>query len=112
MSWLRKDYVLHNDLLPPGRQGLKQSVAMMRDTFPAFGGRVEDLVVEGERVACRWIRYSLHEGDFMDILGTGQEVTIKGTNLYRLVDGKVVEEWLEFDLFGLMRQIGAISMPK
>lgn len=106
------DYVLHNGLLPPGRQGLKQSVAMLRDTFPAFGGRVEDLVAEGERVACRWIRYSLHEGDFMDMPGTGQEVTIKGTNIYRLVNNQVVEEWLEFDLFGLMRQVGAIPMPE
>jgi predicted ester cyclase len=106
------DYMLHNGMLPPGREGLKQSVVMMRESFPAFGGSVEDLIAEGDRVACRWIRYSLHEGEFMDIPGTGKEVTIKGTNVYRLVDGKVVEEWIELDLFGLMQQIGAISVTK
>ena len=105
------DYVLHNGLLPPGRQGLKQAVAMMQDTFPAFGGRVDDLIVEGDRVACRWVRYSLHDGEFMDTPATGKEVTIKGISIYRLVDHKVVEEWLEIDLFDLLRQIGAISMP-
>jgi predicted ester cyclase len=106
------DYVLHHCLFPSGCQGLKQAVAMMRDTFPAFGGRVDDLITEGDRVACRWVRYSLHEGEFMDTPATGQEVTIKGISIYRLVDYKVVEEWLEIDLFDLLRQIGAITMPK
>jgi predicted ester cyclase len=106
------DYVLHNDLLPSGREGLKQAVVMMRETFPAFGGRLEDVIAEKDRVACRWIRYSLHDGEFMDVSPTGKEVTIKGTNVYRLVEGKVVEEWIELDLFGLMRQIGVSSMPK
>jgi predicted SnoaL-like aldol condensation-catalyzing enzyme len=31
------DYMLHNGMLPPGREGLKQSVVMMRESFPAFG---------------------------------------------------------------------------
>ncbi len=106
------DYILHNGMLPPGRQGLKQTVIMMRETFPAYGGKVEDLVAEGDRAACRWIRYSLHDGDFMNVSPTGKEVTITGMNIYRFVDNKVVEEWIEFDMFGLMRQVGAIPSPE
>ena len=111
-EWVAADYVLHSSLFPANCWGLKQAVTLLRDAFPAFGGRVDDVIAAGDRVACRWIRYSLHDGEFMNVAATGREVTIKGMTIYRLDHHKVVEEWLEIDLFDLMRQIGAISLPE
>jgi hypothetical protein len=32
-------------------------------------------------------------------------------DLYRVVDGKVVEEWTEFSALSLLAQLGAFSIP-
>jgi predicted ester cyclase len=47
----------------------------------------------------------------MGIPPTGKEVTFGGNDIYRLVDGKIAEEWAQFDALGLMQQLGAVFLP-
>lgn len=52
-------------------------------------------VAEGEKVYVRWkARASLK---------SGKQGEINGTDLLRIVDGKIVENWPLFDALGLMR---------
>ena len=102
------DYALHNPFLPSNRSGLKQSVIMMHETFPAFRGEVHDAFASDDRAVVRWTRYCIHRGEFMGMPPTSYEVTLRGVTICRFEGSKVVEEWVEFDMFGLLRQIGAI----
>lgn len=105
---IAEDYALHNPFLPSNRAGLKQSVIMMHETFPAFRGEVHDAFATGDRAMARWTRYCIHRGEFMGVPATNYELTMRGISICRFEAGRVVEEWVEFDMFGLLRQIGAI----
>jgi predicted ester cyclase len=44
----------------------------------------------------------------MGMPATGRDVTIAGITVSRCRDGMIVEEWEVSDVFGLLRQIGAV----
>ena len=94
--------------LPPGREGLKELVRFYETAFPGSQLMVEDQVAEGDRVVTRYSVRGTHKGDFAGLPPTGKEVTGSGITIDRIEGGKIVESWNEFDLFGLMQQLGVI----
>ena len=49
-----------------------------------------------------------HKQDFMGIPATGKHATLTGVSIYRILGGKIEEEWNLADTPGLMRQLGGI----
>jgi steroid delta-isomerase-like uncharacterized protein len=88
-----------------GRESFK---ARARAVQAAVGDRsvvVDDLVVDGDRIAWRWTLTGKHVGPFLDVQPTGKSVTLRGVNFQRVRDGVVVEHWTLADLAGLARQL-------
>ena len=50
--------------LPPGREGMKQFVAMYRNAFPDLQSTVDDQIAEGDKILNRWSSKSTHSGVF------------------------------------------------
>lgn len=94
-----------------GIEGLKQFFAMMDSGFPDFHVTVEDLIAEGDRVAVRFIFNGTHQGEFMGIAPTGEQVTMQGIDILRIADSRIVELWGQEDMLGMMQQLGAIPAP-
>ncbi len=46
----------------------------------------------------------------MGIPPTGKQVTMSGIAIYRLVDGKIVEQWGVNDMLGLLQQLGVVPI--
>jgi len=44
----------------------------------------------------------------MGVEPTGREIVLRGINLFRVVDGKIVERWGRLDNLGLMQQLGLV----
>jgi predicted ester cyclase len=44
----------------------------------------------------------------MGIGPTGKQVTVSGLTLSRLANGKVIEEYTNWDTFGMMEQLGVV----
>ena len=44
----------------------------------------------------------------MGIAPSGNRVTVSGTSIERIVDGRIVETWDSYDALGMMQQRGAI----
>jgi predicted ester cyclase len=44
----------------------------------------------------------------MGIGPTGKQVTVSGLTLSRLVSGKVIEEYTNWDTFGMMQQLDVV----
>lgn len=76
--------------------------------FAAFSDievTVDDQIAEGDRVASRVSMRCTHSGEYQGIPPAGARVVITYLDIARVRDGKVVEEWAEFDLLGILRQL-------
>jgi steroid delta-isomerase-like uncharacterized protein len=105
------DYIGHDPERPVPRrvEDLKQGlVGLLGKVFPDAHYSIEDLVAEGDLVVWNWNFRATHEGDLMGIPPTGKLVSFSGVNIFRMLDGKVVEEWVYRDTIGLLRQLGAL----
>jgi predicted ester cyclase len=104
------DYVGHYSGIPGpirGREALKQLFAAY---LAAFDIHVtpEFLIAEGDMVVVHDTNRLKHTGAFQGIPPTGRELSLTSTDIYRIVDGKIVEQWLETDVTGLMQQLGVL----
>lgn len=91
-----------------GPTGWLKAVEVMRSGFPDVQWTLEELVVEGEKVAARYTMRGTHEGDFFGVPATGRQIAIQTMNFYAMANGKIVGERGQPDLMGLMQQIGAV----
>jgi steroid delta-isomerase-like uncharacterized protein len=108
------DHVNHDPTLPDiptGPEGQKQIVNLYRGAFTNAHLSVEDQLAEGDMVVTRWTGSGTHQGEFMGVAPTGNQVTITGITINRISDGKIVESWSNYDALGMMQQIGAVPEP-
>jgi steroid delta-isomerase-like uncharacterized protein len=108
---IAEDYVLYSPTAPEpwhGPNGLRRSLAPFRAAFPDLRVRIEDQIAEDDKVATRWTFTGRHDGEFFGIPPTGKHVTVTGISIERVADGRIVEDRMELDALGLMRQLGAI----
>jgi steroid delta-isomerase-like uncharacterized protein len=84
--------------LPPGTEGLKQTITTYRTAFPDLQATVDDIFAEGDRVAYRWSTRGTHLGDWLGISPTGYHMAATGITVFRIAGGKVVEGWTSMDL--------------
>jgi steroid delta-isomerase-like uncharacterized protein len=105
-----KDLVIHAPSQEiRGREGAKQYITMLRTAFPDLHFAIEDQIAEGDMVVTRWTARGTHKGQFQNLPATGREIRLVGTDIDRMVDGRVVECWAHVDELGLMQQLGAIG---
>jgi predicted ester cyclase len=94
-----------------GIEELRAAVHRIRETFPDLHIEVEQLLAEDDLVAARWTATGTHTGPLAGIAATGSAVRWGGTDLYRLVDGRVVEWWRNDDFVWLLHQLGRDLIP-
>ena len=97
--------------LAPGREGYQQFLQLYWAAFPDLQLTIEDQVAEGDKVVTRWTWRGTHRGEFQGIPPTGAQVTLTGMNIDRIVGGRIVERWVQFDGVGLLQQLGALATP-
>jgi predicted ester cyclase len=108
------NWVNHDPSLPPlkGLDGARELIGMWKAAFSDMKVSVEDSVTEGDRVAVRFVVSGRHSGPFMGIAPTGKQIKVSGTGIFRVVDGKSTDNWVNFDALGLLQQLGATSIPQ
>jgi len=89
-----------------GIEAVKESVTRMRVAMPDFYSIIEDIVAEGDRVAC-YIKWGgTHKGPMMNIPPTGKNVKLTQIDMYRIENGKVIERRVAGDRLSLLEQLG------
>lgn len=91
-----------------GTQMFRQVMQGWRAAFPDADLVIEEEVAEGDKVALRWSFSGTHQGNLLGIPATGKKVKWTGITIYRIINGKVVEEKGEEDFLGFLRQIGLV----
>jgi len=84
----------------------------LRKAFPDVSLALEDLVVEGDRVAARMTMRGTHSGEYLGIKPTGRTVKVTGFEISKTRDGKYAETWGLLDIFSLLNQLGVQEMPR
>jgi len=95
-----------------GIEALKQGIFELRTAFPDISIAVEDVVVEGDKVAARFTMRGTHSGEYLGIKPTGRTVEVNSFEISRTRDGKYAETWGVLDLFSLLTQLGIKEMPQ
>jgi steroid delta-isomerase-like uncharacterized protein len=105
-------FVDHNPLPGQARgiEGVKQASGIYRAAFPDARIKVEDVIAEGDKVVIRWTGRGMHRGEFLGNPPSGKQVDLRGISIFRVVNGKIVEQWSELNLFDIMQQIRSISV--
>jgi len=96
----------------PGPRGIAAFADRIRTAFPDTDIVVEDAFGIDDKVAARWSATMTHSGDGVGVPATGKRVTITGMSIARIVDGKIVEGWDNWDRLAMLEQIGAYSPPE
>ncbi len=108
------DFVLYDP--PPGfphdREGFRQLFGTFRKAFPDLQVTFEQEFADGDYVIHRVYGTGTHKGEFQGIPPTGKQVKVKGIHIWRVVNGKAVENWVQLDLLGLMQQLGVVPTPE
>jgi len=107
------DYIDHAPL--PGQapvlEGAKQKWAMYVAAAPDMCITIEEMVAEGDKVAVRWIVDGTHRGELFGVPPTGNHLRFEGISICRLADGKIAEQFEQWDRLELMRQLGVAPTP-
>lgn len=94
--------------VPMDRAGWAQLTTVFKKGFPDQQTSTDDLLAEGDRVAARFTFRGTQQGEFQGIPPTGKSVTMTGMAVWRLVDGKIAEHWVETDALGMLQQLGVV----
>ena len=92
---------------PTDRAGFKAGVVAMRAAFPDLRAWCEDVIVGADRglVTVRWGASGTHRGAYLGFAPTGKTIAFRGIEIIRVVDGRVVERWGEWDGLDLVAQL-------
>lgn len=94
-----------------GPEAFKKYLMRAHSAVPDAAIESLDEIAEDDKVVVRWTVRGTHKGVFLGIPPTGKHLTWTGITIYRIADGKVVEERGEEDTLGLLQQLGVIPTP-
>ncbi len=93
-----------------GREAFKQRLDAYFSAFD-IDSKTDFVVAEGDMVVCRDTMRFKHTGPFLGVAPTGKEATITTNDIYHIVNGRIVEQWVEGNMPGLLQQLGILPMP-
>jgi steroid delta-isomerase-like uncharacterized protein len=107
-----KDFVnhgIHRDAT------LEEDQAALKGWHQAFSDITivpEKLIAEGDLVTIYWIARGTNTGTGNGLPATGKKAELAGITIWRIVDGKIKEEWSAFDQLSMMQQLGLLPPNK
>lgn len=107
---LASDFVFRNP--PVVARGLSEFKAMLdrvRGAFPDLHFTIHDELAEADKVAIRWSVTGTQRGAFFQHPASGKTIDVTGINIFRMVDGKIQEIWVNMDRLGEAAQLGWID---
>jgi predicted ester cyclase len=107
------DYKEHNDTVAafgPGVAGYQRFLGHLFAAFPDDRVEIELLTADGDLVSYRARESGTHKGEFLKIPATNKAATWTEIQFFRIKNGKVVEHWVDVDIFSWFQQLGIIPM--
>jgi predicted ester cyclase len=87
------------------KEGFKQFIYLLWKAFPDIIISFEEIIIEGNKVACRYNLSGTHKGEFADLLPTDKQFRVNGMTVFSFRDAKVIERWNLVDMKSLIEQL-------
>jgi predicted ester cyclase len=100
------DGIEHQRGHEPGVAGIHRLSTDLHRRLSALEIRVEDSVVDGDRVWLRSRARGMSSGPFLGLPPTGRQVEVEVFDICRIRGGRIVEHWGLADQMGLLLQLG------
>ena len=106
------DYAQHSVFgIPDGREAFKQFFLAFAMAAPDAQFVIEDVIAEGDKVVIRLTVTGTQTGPLQGIPPTGRKFSMRGIDIFRVADDRIVEHWDAVDQLGMLQQLGAIPAP-
>jgi len=89
-----------------GNEGFKQFLSAFFNAFPDWHANLEQIVAENNLVVIFLNGSGTHQGEFQGMPPTHKPVKIRSADLYRIINGIIVEHRDVVDQLNLLRQTG------
>jgi predicted ester cyclase len=93
-------------------EGVERFVRQFLTSFSDLQHTVEEMIVEGDRVAVRFTARGTHAGRWMDFPPTGRSIEYSGVTLARIAGNKIIEHRTWWDKAGLIEQISRANQGR
>lgn len=110
-SIFQADYLEHNGTVASfggGIEGYKKFLTHLFTAFPEDKVTIDELVAEGDMVVYRATETGTHKAEFLGIPATGKSATWTEIQFFKIKDGKVIEHWVDVDIYSWFQQLGVI----
>lgn len=84
----------------------KQVYGAFASAFQDSTLTIDDIIAEDDKVMTRVTLRCTHKGEFEGIPPTGKKLAVRAFTVFRLEEGKIVEEHEILDELGMMTQLG------
>jgi predicted ester cyclase len=99
--------------LPPGRaQGVTGPLAasrFVRTAIPDLRADAQQMIVAGDRVTVHYRFHGHFTGQWAGTQGRSQAIDFIATDIYRIADGRIADNWHIEDNLTLMQQLGLVA---
>jgi len=86
-----------------------QIVQRWRKAFPDFHFKLEDRIIQGNKIALRIPFTGTHQGKFWGLEPTGRKINVTETLILRIQNDKIAEMWEDYDEYGMRMQLGLVK---
>ena len=94
-----------------GPEAYARNVTEFVNAFPDLKFTVLDMIAENDKVVAFWNISGTHNGEFRGIAPTGRKISVDGITINQLANGKIMDSYVSVDMWGMMRQLGAVPAP-
>jgi steroid delta-isomerase-like uncharacterized protein len=104
----------HDPVFPhmiAGVESMQHHIRRCRRAFPDLKFMIADTIAEGCEVVLHWTVSGTQRGEFLGMPPTNRNALVAGTSIFRIEDGKIVEQWANWNLMSLMEQLGVGTAP-
>jgi predicted ester cyclase len=108
---LAPDFIDHGTVppgMPPGPEGVKAFVAVVRNAFPDLTITIDHAIAEGDFVSLHITSSATMKGEFAGMPPSGKHATWEAVHISRFVNGRVAEHWVVQDQLGMLQQLGFV----
>ena len=91
-----------------GLDALVAFIVEFHRAFPDFVDTVDRQVCEGDLVVTQFTSSGTHRGELLGEQPTGRRVSWMGIEIARVADARIAENWVSWDMYGMLQQLGAL----
>jgi steroid delta-isomerase-like uncharacterized protein len=95
----------------PGAEGFLEWMRSARGSFPDLRGRIEELLLDGDKVVGRVNWEGTHRGTFLGVPPTNRPISFQAIHIVRISRGRAAEWWGVADFLTALDQVGAEVRP-